>query len=154
MPQSLTLLVDDFDFYAVGVFEIDGVVPGGITGRCHGPSVERSDSVWLKEIGDEVVDQFCGLHLERDVAEAGSFAMEFRFLVDGLRDLNAKVGSAVRRVKMITVWNDRVLKEVEKVLPKIKGLVLVGNVDPDVTQSRFHDFTVVPTPRCVWCCRW
>lgn len=55
---------------------------------------------------------------------------------------------------MITVGKDCELKEAEKVLPKIKGLVLVGNVDPDVTQSRFHDFTVVPTPRCVWCCRW
>lgn len=97
MARSLQVFVDDFDLDAVGVFEIDGVVPGGITGRCHGSSVERSDAVGLKELADELIDQFRGLYLERNVAEPSAFAMELGFLVAGLGDLNAKVGSAVRR---------------------------------------------------------
>jgi hypothetical protein len=150
MAGSLQLFVDDFDLDAVGVFEIDGVVALRIARWCQGASVERCDSVRLKEIGDELIDHFCGPHLERYVAEPSAFAMELGFLVAGLCDLDAEVRSAVRSVKMIAVGKDGELKEPKKALPKIKGLVLVGNVDPDVTQSRFHDFTVVPTPRCVW----
>jgi hypothetical protein len=154
MARSLQVFVDDFDLDAVGVFEIDGVVPGWITGRCHGTPVQRRDSVGLKEICDELVDHFCGLYVERYVAEPSSFAMELGFLVTWFGDLNAKICSPIGCVEVVPVGKDGELKEVEKVLPKIEGFVLVGNVDPDVTQSRFLDFTVVPTPRCVWCSRW
>jgi hypothetical protein len=154
MARSLKLFVDDFDFYAVGVFEIDGVVPGGITGRCHGSSVEWSDSVRLKEIHEKAIDHFRGLHVERYVAEPSSFAMKFRLLMTRFGDLNTEVHVTVRRIKMITVGKDGELKEPKKALPKVEGLVVIGHVDPDVTHSRFHDITVAPTPRCVWCCRW
>jgi hypothetical protein len=37
--------------------------------------------VGLKELADELIDQFRGLNVERYVAEPSSFAMELGFLV-------------------------------------------------------------------------
>jgi hypothetical protein len=154
MARSLQVFVDDFDLDAVGVFEIDGVVPGWVIGRCHGSSVERSDAVGLKELADELIDHFCGLNVERYVAEPSSFAMELGFLVTWFGDLNAKICSPVRRIKMIPVGENLEFKEAQEALPKVEGFVVVGNVDPDVAQSRFHNFTVVPIRRRVLCSHW
>jgi hypothetical protein len=111
MAQSLTLLVDDFDFDAVGVFEIHGVVASWITGWCLRASIERSDSVGLKEICDELIDHFSRLYVERYVAETSSFAMKFRLLMTWLCYLDAEVRLTVGSVKVIAVGEDRELHE-------------------------------------------